>query len=121
MSQTVGYGRRLLDGGAHTLDGGIGFGVRQAELRDGTDEEDEIARGTIDYLWSMSDTTELEHSLVVESGSTNTMTESRTALRARLIGDVALVLSYRLKYNTDVPAGAEASDRYSSISLEYAF
>jgi putative salt-induced outer membrane protein len=76
VSQTVGYGRRLIDRDRHKLDAGVGFGARQSELRDGTEEDDAIVRGSVDYFWTLSDTTEFEQRLVIESGSTNTMTEA---------------------------------------------
>jgi putative salt-induced outer membrane protein len=121
VSQTVGYGRRLIDRDRHKLDAGVGFGARQSELRDGTEEDDAIVRGSVDYFWTLSDTTEFEQRLVIESGSTNTMTEARSALRARIVGNVALVLSYRIKLNSSVPEGATNADRFTAISLEYAF
>lgn len=121
VSETVGYGRRLVQRERHVLDAGVGFGARQSELRDGTEEDDAIVRGSVDYSWRLSDTTELEQILVLESGSTNTMTEARTALRARIVGNVALVLSYRIKLNSAVPAGAANTDRFTAVSVEYAF
>src|SRR5690606_33481837 len=63
VSQTVGYGRRFLDGERHLLDAGLGFGARQSELRDGTEEDDRIVRGSVNYRWIMSETTDFEQSL----------------------------------------------------------
>ena len=37
------------------------------------------------------------------------------------MGNVALVASYTIKQNTDVPAGSDKTDTYSALSLEYAF
>jgi putative salt-induced outer membrane protein len=121
VSETVGYGRRLIDGERHVLDGGIGGGIRQAELRDGVEEDDRIVRGSLSYLWTVSPTTEFEQRVVVESGSTNTSLDAVSSLRARLLGEISLVLSYRVRRNTDVPVGAVETDRFSSVSLEYAF
>ena len=47
--------------------------------------------------------------------------ESVTALKARLVGDLALVASYTVKHNTDVPALTEKTDTYTALSLEYVF
>lgn len=121
VSETVGYGRRLLDLDRHALDGGIGLGWRQAELRDGLEEDDQIVRGSLNYLLTLSDTAQFEQGIVVESGSTNTSLDAVSALRARLYGAVSLVLSYRLKSNSDVPPDAVETDRFTSISIEYAF
>ena len=121
VSQTVGYGRRLIDRERHVLDAGVGYGARQSELQDGTEEDDAIVRGSVDYLWTLSDTTEFEQALVVETGATNTMTEARSARRALIIANVALVFSYRIKLNSAVPAGTANADRFTSVALEYAF
>lgn len=121
VSQTVGYGRRLIDRERHLLAASAGIGARQAELRDGAEEDDAIVRGSLDYLWTMSPTAEFEQTLAVESGSTNTSVEALSALRARMFRSVSLVLSYRVKHNSNVPAGAANADRFSSIALEYAF
>lgn len=121
VSQTVGYGRRLINRESHLLAASAGVGFRQAELRDGTEEDDAIVRGSLDYVWTMSPTTEFEQTLAVESGSTNTSVEALSALRASMFRNISLVLSYRLKHNSNVPPGALSADRFSSIALEYAF
>jgi putative salt-induced outer membrane protein len=38
-----------------------------------------------------------------------------------IVGELALVLSYTIKNNSDVPAGVEETDTFTAISLEYAF
>jgi putative salt-induced outer membrane protein len=121
LSATAGYGRRLIDRERHALDASVGLGARESQLLDGARERDGIVRGGLNYVWTISETSELDQSLVIESGSTNTTSESVTALKAGLFGDVALVLSYRLRHNSSVPAGTVNTDRFSSISLEYSF
>ncbi len=120
-SATAGYGRRFVDRPKQSLDASLGAGVRESVLPDGSVDRDTVLRTSVDYLWTLSATSQFEQTLVVESGSTNTSTDSVTALKAGLFGNVGLVLSYRLKYNSAVPPGIVNSDRYSSVSLEYAF
>ncbi|MDH3410022.1 MAG: DUF481 domain-containing protein, partial [Gammaproteobacteria bacterium] len=43
FSQTVGYGRRLIDTDRHKLNAEIGGGARQSDLADGTEESETIA------------------------------------------------------------------------------
>jgi putative salt-induced outer membrane protein len=121
MSETVGYGRRLIDNDRHMLavEGGAGF--KQSTLADGTDVDDTIVRGGLNYLLHISETSEFEQKLITEIGSENTYTESVTALRARIIGELAIVLSYTIKNNSDVPAGIDETDTFTAISVEYAF
>ena len=121
MSQTAGYGRRLFAAGAHTLNVEVGAGARQSELQDGMSEDDLIFRGGLDYKWVFSETADFSQVFVVEAGDINTYIESVSALRARLVGTLALVASYTIKNNSDVPIGTEKTDTFTALSLEYGF
>jgi len=121
LTESIGYGRRLIDTENHLLSAGLGVGHRSADLADGTSESGVIGRGSIDYNWTWSETAGFDQNVIVESGSDNTYIESVSAVRARLFGNLALVLSYTVKHNTDVPVGSENTDRLSAVSIEYAF
>lgn len=121
FSQTVGYGYRLVDREKHTLNGELGIGMRQSDLSDGTDQDDTIMTGGLYYKWAISETAEFTSDLLVESGSDNTYFESKTALKANLVGSLALVASYTIRSNSDVPVGTEKTDTFTALSLEYAF
>lgn len=121
FSQTLGYGRRIIDGKAHKLNAEVGAGARQSELQDTTTESETIVTGGIYYKWQLTETAEFRQDLSVESGSENTYSESITAISAKLLGDLALVASYTIKHNSDVPPLTEKSDRYTALSLEYKF
>ncbi len=121
ISETVGYGRRLVVSDNHALNAEFGVGARQADLRNGLSEDEAIWRGALDYVWTLSETTSFSQDLIIESGSSNTSTESVSELRARIIGDIALVVSLRIKNNSDVLPGTDKTDRFTAISLEYAF
>jgi len=121
LTEAIGYGRRLFDTPSHVLSVGLGVGFRQADLADGTSESGAIGRGSIDYNWIFSETSGFDQNIIVESGSDNTYIESVSAIRARLLGDFALVVSYTIKHNTDVPVGSEKTDRLSAIAIEFAF
>mgnify|MGYP001817612450 FL=1 len=73
------------------------------------------------YKWLFSETAEFRQDLTAEGGEENTYIESVTAVSAKLLGDLALVASYTIKHNTDVPALTEKTDTYTALSLEYAF
>jgi putative salt-induced outer membrane protein len=121
LSETAGYGRRLIENGPHLLTGEIGAGARQANLIDGTSQDEGIIRGALGYTWKFTDTTGFSQDLVIESGSSNTSTEWLSKLRAKLVNNIGLVLSYRVKHNSQVVLGSEPTDTFTSISLEYAF
>ena len=121
VSESVGYGRHLIDSSAHTLNAEIGLGARQSELSGGGKEDEMIARGGLSYKWLLSESVEFNQDFVIESGEENTYLESVSALKTKLIGNLALVASYTVKNNSDVPVGTENTDTYSALSLEYSF
>jgi len=121
FSQTVGYGRRLIDVDKHKLNGELGAGARQSTLQDGSSENETILRGGIYYKWLFSETAEFRQDIMVEAGELNTYLESVTALSAQLLGDLALVASFTVKSNSDVPPTTEKTDTYTALSLEYMF
>ncbi len=121
LSETLGYGRRLLDTGRHVLDAEVGVGARQAELSDGTMEDEFIQRGGLSYRWKFSETAEFSQTLAVEAGPENTWLESVSAVKAKLVDDLALVASYTIKNNSTVPVGNVNTDRFTAIALEYSF
>jgi putative salt-induced outer membrane protein len=121
FSQTVGYGRRLINTDKHKLNAEIGGGARQSELQDGTSANETVLRGGLYYKWHFSETAEFRQDLTAEGGELNTLVISVTELSAQLVGNLALVASYTVKHNTDVPPTTEKTDTYTALSLEYAF
>ena len=121
LSESIGYGRKVIDTPVHFLSADIGVGHRSSDFADNTSESTVIGTLGADYKWTFSETSNFEQTIVVETGSDNTYLESVSALRARLLGDLALVLSYTVKHNTDVPVGNTKTDKLSAISLEYVF
>jgi len=121
ISEAISYGRRFLDTPKHLLSVGLGVGHRQADLADDTSESGVIGRGSIDYKWIFSETAGFDQNIIVESGSDNTYIESVSAVRAKLLGDFALVVSFTIKQNSDVPPLSEKTDRLTAVSIEYSF
>jgi len=121
FSQTLGYGRRLIKTDKHLLNAEVGVGARQSESQTGITENETIFRGGAYYKWLFSETAEFRQDLTAESGSENTYIESVSAVSAELVGNLALVASYTVKHNTDVPALTDKTDTYTALSLEYAF
>ena len=121
LSESVGYGRRLIDTSAYLLSVEIGAGHRSWELSDNSSASGVIGTLGIDYKWTFAETSNFQQAVSIESGSDNTYLESVSAVRARLLGDFAIVLSYTIRHNTDVPLGNEKTDTFTAISLELAF
>lgn len=121
FSQTVGYGRRIIDTDRHSFNVEAGVGARQSETQAGLTENETIFRGGAYYKWMFSETAEFRQDLTAESGSENTYLESVSAISAKLLGDLALVASFTVKHNTDAPASTEETDTFTALSLEYGF
>lgn len=122
ISETAGYGRHVLIGPDHLLDLEIGAGARQTEVQGtGAEERDAIGRAYGKYQWKISATSTFAQALKVESGKSNTFTESVTELKLSVIGNLFATLSYTVKNNSDVPAGSERTDTASAVSLTYQF
>jgi putative salt-induced outer membrane protein len=121
IREVVGYGRHFVDNERHEFNGEVGAGLRQSDLRDGTSEDETIVRLSLDYNFQVSDTAEFEQTFGVESGPDNTNTETVTALKAEVWTDLAIVLSYTIKRNSDVPVGTVKKDTFTSVALEYSF
>lgn len=121
FSQTVGYGRRLIESKKHKLNAEVGFGARQSTLQIGGDENETVYTAGGYYRWQFSETAQFRQDLKVEAGKLNTYAESETAISAKLVGELALVASYTIKNNSDVPPDTEKTDTYTALSLEYTF
>ena len=121
LREVVGYGRRLLDSERQQLDTEVGVGLRQADRRDGTSEDESIVRLSADYEWTISETATFSQTLAVESGSDNTYTEWVSKLSADVWQNFAIVLSYTIKRNSDVPVGTQKRDTFTAVSIEYSF
>jgi putative salt-induced outer membrane protein len=121
VTEAIGYGNRLIETDRHMLALEAGVGAKQSDLITGEELDEAIVRGGLDYLLRISDTSELNQKLLLEQGEDNRYTESTTALKTRVVGNLAVVLSYVIKNNSDVPVGIEKTDRFTAVSLEYGF
>lgn len=119
---SLGAGSRLLDDGRHRLDVSAGIGYRRLEEREtGDEDESAIVTGDLLYEYEISESAILKEAILVESGDENTYSESETALKMKINGNLAAKIAYLVKHNSDVPAGTEKTDKITTISLVYSF
>ena len=121
LTGSVGYGRRVLDRATDTLDIEIGVGQRKTDFSDGTDESDTILRGALFYVKKFNESTVFTQDVIVLAGDSNTSIDAKSAIKAKLAGNLSLEASYTTKYNTDAPAGKDDTDATTAISLVYGF
>jgi putative salt-induced outer membrane protein len=121
VTEAVGYGRKLIDDARQLLAVEGGIGAKQSDLITGQELDEGIIRGGLEYLLRISENSEFNQELLIEQGDDNRYTESTSALKTRIVGDLALVLSFVIKNNSDVPFGIEKTDRFTAVSLEFGF
>jgi len=117
VSETVGYGRRVIDRPRLFLDLEAGGGARQSHPVVGPSVNETIARGFGNLEWKLGESSVFTQSLTMESGRDNTQTESVTALKAKVEGNLAMKLSYTVKRNSTVPAGTAKTETIASAAL----
>lgn len=120
-SETVGYGRRLINTAANTLDLEGGVGLRQNKFSTGDTETEAVLRGAVDYLHKFSDTSEFRQGLLVLAGEDNTSIDTVSAIKTNIVGNLSLEVALKVKHNTDPPADKKETDTSTSLSLAYNF
>lgn len=117
VSETVGYGRRILNRPGMSLDLELGVGGRHTIMRTGERDDETIVRGAAGFGWDVSETARFSQRLFSESGSDNTYSESTTALKLKINSRLATKFAYTVRHNSDVPDGWENTDTTTSVTV----
>lgn len=126
-TEAVGYGRRIVTTDHHRLDAELGIGGRQIRYRDNTPREsDRIVRFASVYNWDINDTASFSQDIRIESGlgdNPRSFGESITTFSSTLVGELALTLSYTVRYIEDdsLDPAREPMDTITSVGLNYQF
>ena len=121
---SMGYGRTILDNETMKWDAEVGPGYRSSKVDDesnGEDSEEIVLRMFTNYKWKFSENATFSQGFDVEAGEDNTISNSRTALEVKVIGEVAIVLSYTVKYKEEVPADTKHADTETTVAVSYSF
>jgi putative salt-induced outer membrane protein len=119
---SAGYGYKFIDTERTKLDGKIGVGYRQSELRlTGEKEDDAILRGAVDFSHQLTETTRVFDKFLVEAGSDNTFLQNVLGIEVKMTDALALGLSYEVRHNTDVLPGTEKTDQVLTANLVFGF
>ena len=128
-SATTGYGNRVWEQNENSfLELSAGLGYRYDRLEepdsDGNNADDEaIARLAARLDYELTPTSLFRQELGTEVGleENNVVTISETSIQADFLTAFALKAAYRMKHNSDAPAGSESLDTETSFTLLYAF
>jgi len=126
---TTGYGNRVWQRGERSfLDLSTGAGYRYNKLEgvneEGKDVEKEaIARLAAQFNYALSENALFRQKLSTEIGldENNVISQSETAIKANLVGNLSMKAAYRVKHVSDAPAGTESTDTETAITLLYGF
>jgi len=105
------------------LEVGAGYSKQQKAVAPGVKEDENGAAGTLggDFTWNFSETGAFDQILRISAASANTYWESVSKVRADLIGQLALGLSYTIQSNSDVAPDVDETDTFTAITLDYAY
>jgi putative salt-induced outer membrane protein len=121
-SVVVGVGHRLVNSPTQQLDVDVGAGRRQTRYTTGFPSSEEwVERMAASYLWKFTGTSNITETLSVVHGSSNTLTQSVTAVTANLVNSFALSFSYTVSHNSGVLPGFKKTDAITALSLVYTF
>jgi putative salt-induced outer membrane protein len=118
---SLNYGYTFIDSEATRLSAEAGPGLRRAELADGSSESELIARAAVKYRQQLTETTQLENNLLVESGSDNTFIQNFVGVSVAINQALALKAGLEARHNTDVQPGVDKTDTQTTLNLVYNF
>ena len=130
---TSGLGWNVYDLETLAWDVETGLGFRSAESDDvydidtgalislGETEEEAIIRLSTIFTWEFAENAKFIQLLSSELGDENTISYSRSALEVKIIGELALKVSYIVKYTEEVPIDTEHADTETHVTLSYSF
>ena len=118
---TFSYGREFLQSRANmglAVDAGIG--IRWSRL-DGSDNDEPIFRLAGDYNWALSDSAEFQQEIATEFGSDSSIYRSESSIETRILENLSLRFSIRIKHQTEVPAGRDGTDTETAVTFVMSF
>lgn len=121
VTESIGYGRRVINDTDLILDLEIGPGARQSKLETGETESEGMLRGAAKLDWSISSTSKLTEKLVIEAGEDVTVTKSVTGLSSKINGNLSMKITYTYKKTSEVPVGIDDTDTETAVTLVYNF
>ncbi|GAA4360812.1 YdiY family protein [Kangiella marina] len=117
----LGYGHQFYksDDGHFSL--GIGLGYRVNAVFIGEDEKESVIRGDLDFAHKLTDNARFTQTISAVWGQEIDTYVSRSAISTKISENLAMKLSYLINYNSVVPAGAEKTDRTTTVGISYSF
>lgn len=120
-TEVIGYGFQFINKEMLKWDVEVGAGAKQTDKTDNTQTNEAVARLATNLEWRFSDTSTFKQEVFIERGSQNTQTESTSDLKVKINSSLAMKLSFKVKNNSNVPAGKKNTDTETAVTLVYDF
>jgi len=122
VTETIGYGRKLIHSPAVTLNTEVGAGARHSQVKSTGDHQDEaLGRVAAKLAWKVSGTSDFGQDVTVDVGEESTITRSVTSLKTQVAGNLATKITFTVRNTSDTPAGVKDTDYETAVTLVYSF
>jgi putative salt-induced outer membrane protein YdiY len=118
---TSGYDQIVFDRDNLVINANAGLGVRFIKLDTGDTNSEGLVRLAGKLSWQLSENAVFTQSLDFEIGQDLTTTRSETALKANIVGNLAMKLAISIKNNSRVLPGKDKTDTETTITVVYKF
>jgi putative salt-induced outer membrane protein len=130
---SAGAGRAFIDNDDTKFSGQLGVGLRRLRpeelIRDefgevvdrvpGIADEDVIGNGALKFEHAFNDSTKILNTLLVETGSSNTLSQNELALQVKMSRLLALSVGLKVRNNSNPPPELEKTDTLTTLNLVY--
>lgn len=122
MSNGFGWGHKFEDTETARLITELGVGYKTEALDiDRSKNTGAVFLGKLDYMRQVTETTNFENVLTVESTDYNTFLQNDAGFAFTVSDKFKVKLAHQYRHNTDVPAGKKKTDTLVSANLVYDF
>jgi putative salt-induced outer membrane protein len=121
ISEIVGLGRTFYDSDIFYWQGRVGIGARQDKLTDGEQENRPLFNLATDLEYTFSEWLSLTEDADISATTEATIIESETALKSKIIDQLALKAAFYIEHITDVPENAVDTDTRTTVGVVYDF
>ncbi len=130
---SVGAGRDFIENDDTKLSIQLGVGVRRLRPEElvrnellevidripGQIEDDLVGNGTLKFEHAFNESTKVLNTLLVESGSANTLAQNELALQVQMSRLFALAVGFKVRNNTQPPPEQESMDTLTTLNLVF--
>lgn len=117
----LGWNHKMWDDDDSSFEYSLGPGYNWARTSEGEDRDSPILRGSLDYLYHISETATFQQAFSTEIGEYNTRSKSESAITAKIADPLSLKFSVTMDHNTKVDHGVDELDTQTAVTLLYTF